>query len=142
MIPTSIRGSASRQLGGQWWENIQISVTSDVTAAEAYFGSDFTTSSVVLVPKINSADEITLFQNVPNPFKGQTTVSFYMPLADNVTLKLHDMTGRLVTSRNIKAVKGLNEVLFTKDQLVPSGVIYYTLTSGDFTVTKNMIIID
>ncbi len=119
-----------------------ISVTSDVTAAEAYFGSDFTTSSVVLVPKINSADEITLFQNVPNPFKGQTTVSFYMPLADNVTLKLHDMTGRLVTSRNIKAVKGLNEVLFTKDQLVPSGVIYYTLTSGDFTVTKNMIIID
>ncbi len=119
-----------------------VAITSDVTPAESYLGSDYTTSKVVLMPRSNVQDDIALYQNVPNPFKGQTTVSFYMPNAADVVLNLHDLTGRLVTSKSITALKGMNEVLFTKDQLVPSGVMYYTLTCGDYTATKKMIIIE
>ncbi|HMR88442.1 MAG TPA: HYR domain-containing protein [Saprospiraceae bacterium] len=119
-----------------------VAITSDVTPAEAYFGSDYTTSKVVLMPRSSIQEDITLYQNVPNPFKGQTTVSFYMPNAADVVLNLHDLTGRLMTSKSITALKGMNEVLFTKDQLVPSGVMYYTLTCGDYTATKKMIIIE
>lgn len=119
-----------------------VAITSDVTPAESYLGSDYTTSKVVLVQRSNVQDDIALYQNVPNPFKGQTTVSFYMPNAADVVINLHDLTGRLVTSKSIAALKGMNEVLFTKDQLVPSGVMYYTLTCGDYTATKKMIIIE
>jgi len=36
----------------------------------------------------------------------------------------------------------LNSEIFTKDQLGVSGVLYYTLVSGDFTATKKMIIVE
>ena len=85
---------------------------------------------------------IELYQNEPNPFKGQTTVSFMMPEAGAATLTVYDMTGKQVVVRNISAVKGLNSEVFTKDQIGVSGVMYYTLESGDFTATKKMIIVE
>ncbi|MBL0101774.1 MAG: T9SS type A sorting domain-containing protein [Saprospiraceae bacterium] len=81
-------------------------------------------------------------QNEPNPFKGQTTVSFVMPEAATATLSVYDVTGKVVTVRNIDANKGLNSEIFTREQLGATGVLYYTLKSGDFTATKKMIIIE
>jgi hypothetical protein len=52
------------------------------------------------------------------------------------------MTGKIVVVRNIAATKGLNSEVFTKEQLGVSGVMYYTLESGDFTATKKMIIVE
>ncbi|MCC7443214.1 MAG: T9SS type A sorting domain-containing protein, partial [Saprospiraceae bacterium] len=62
--------------------------------------------------------------------------------AGAATLSVYDMTGKLVVTRSISAVKGLNSEVFTKDQLGVSGVMYYTLESGDFTATKKMIIVE
>ncbi|MFZ1526487.1 MAG: T9SS type A sorting domain-containing protein, partial [Saprospiraceae bacterium] len=88
------------------------------------------------------ATAISLMQNEPNPFKGQTTVSFMMPDAAAATLSVYDVTGKVVSVRNINANKGLNSEVFTREQLGASGVMYYTLKSGDFTATKKMIIIE
>ncbi|KXK38825.1 MAG: hypothetical protein UZ09_BCD002001198 [Bacteroidetes bacterium OLB9] len=36
----------------------------------------------------------------------------------------------------------MNSEVFTKAQLGVSGVLYYTLESGDYTATKKMIIVE
>ena len=118
-----------------------ISLNSEVTRAESY-NSDLKVGKVSLGVRTAPVAGIELFQNEPNPFKGMTTVSFEMPEAATATLSVHDVTGKVVTVRNINAIKGLNSEIFTKDQLGVSGVLYYTLVSGDFTATKKMIIVE
>jgi hypothetical protein len=118
-----------------------ISLTSEVTKAESY-NSDLKVGNVSLSVRTAPVASIELFQNEPNPFKGQTTVNFNMPVAATATLSVYDVTGKVVTVRNIDAVKGLNSEVFTKEQLGVSGVLYYTLVSGDFTATKKMIIVE
>jgi subtilisin-like proprotein convertase family protein len=120
-----------------------MTLNSDVTATESYVGADLTVGKVSLnVRTADVAEAIELFQNEPNPFKGQTTVSFHMPSAAKASLSIYDVTGKLVTVRNIDAVKGYNSEIFTTAQLGTSGVLYYTLVSGDFTATKKMIIVE
>ncbi|MBK6497470.1 MAG: T9SS type A sorting domain-containing protein [Saprospiraceae bacterium] len=117
-----------------------LTLSSDITKGEYYTG-DMNVGKVSL--RIDKAEAgIELFQNEPNPFKGMTTVSFEMPQAAKATLSVYDVTGKVVTVRNIDAIKGLNSEVFTKDQLGVSGVLYYTLVSGDFTATKKMIIVE
>jgi hypothetical protein len=118
-----------------------ITLNSAVTKAESY-NSDLKVGSVSLSVRTAAVASIELFQNEPNPFRGQTTVSFEMPESGAATLSVYDMTGKLVVVRNIDATKGLNSEVFTKEQLGVSGVMYYTLESGDFTATKKMIIVE
>jgi hypothetical protein len=118
-----------------------ITLNSAVTKSESY-NSDLKVGSVSLNVRTAAVASIELFQNEPNPFRGQTTVSFEMPEAGAATLSVYDMTGKVVVVRNIAATKGLNSEVFTKEQLGVSGVMYYTLESGDFTATKKMIIVE
>jgi subtilisin-like proprotein convertase family protein len=117
------------------------SLNSQITRAESY-NNDFKVGSISLSTRTMPSSEIVLFQNEPNPFKGLTTIRFEMPKAATATLSVYDVTGKLITVRNIDAIKGMNSEIFTKDQLGISGTLYYTLVSGDFTATKKMIVVE
>ncbi len=115
-----------------------ITVSSRVTAAEAY-NSDLEVMSVTFGDEDSS---FALYQNEPNPFDNTTAIGFVLPSAGNATLSVYDVTGRLVMNVNTPGVKGLNTINVTKAELGTTGVLYYTLESGDFTATKKMIIIE
>ena len=84
-----------------------------------------------------------LFQNYPNPFNPSTIISYQLPKAGNVTLKVFDVLGREVTTlvdeyRNA----GSYDVEFRIENLeLSSGVYFYQLKAGDFVQTKKMILI-
>jgi subtilisin-like proprotein convertase family protein len=118
-----------------------ININSSVTKAESY-NSDLNVGNVKLDVRTAPVAGIELFQNEPNPFRGQTTVSFVMPSSAKATLSVFDVTGKVVAVRVVDAVKGLNSEIFTREQLGATGVLYYTLESGDFTATKKMIIVE
>jgi len=118
-----------------------IAINSSVTKAESY-DANLNVGNVSLEFRTGVVAGIELFQNEPNPFRGQTTVNFMMPAAAKTTLSVFDVTGKVVAVRNIDAVKGLNSEIFTREQLGATGVLYYTLESGDFTATKKMIIVE
>jgi len=65
-----------------------------------------------------------------------------MPSAAKVSLRVYDAVGKQIVVRNINAEKGMNSETFTSTELGVSGVLFYTLESGDFTATKKMIIIE
>jgi hypothetical protein len=77
-----------------------------------------------------------LYQNTPNPFVGETQIGFNLPEASDVTITINDVTGKTLKVIRGEFAKGYNNVNVND---LPSGVMYYTLESGDFTATLKMI---
>ncbi|MEM9547419.1 MAG: proprotein convertase P-domain-containing protein [Bacteroidota bacterium] len=121
-----------------------IDITSKVTGAEAYVGESLELRDVTISTrgKIAEVSSNALFQNEPNPFNGPTVIGFNLAEAGAATITVFDVDGRMVTKRNIDGAKGYNTVNFESNQLGVSGVLYYTLESGEFSATKKMIIIE
>jgi len=93
----------------------------------------------------------TLEQSYPNPFNPTTTIRFTIPENGIVTLKVFDALGNEVaTLVNEEKPAGEYEVEFSAKggsasggnaYSLPSGVYFYTLSSGNFFSTKKMILL-
>ena len=95
--------------------------------------------SPVLEVAISSPQKYSLSQNYPNPFNPSTTIAFYLPAANRVSLKIYDLRGKQVASLlNGRLNVGAHSVQWQAENL-PSGIYYYTLKSGSFLETKKMI---
>jgi hypothetical protein len=86
-------------------------------------------------------DNFYLSQNYPNPFIIRTKISFTLPKASRVSLKVYDISGRLVTTLadGIQNA-GTYEVTFDGSGF-SSGVYIYRLQASEFTETKKMVLI-
>jgi hypothetical protein len=87
-------------------------------------------------------DNFKLEQNYPNPFNPTTAIRFALPKSNNVTLKIYNVSGQLVSVlvNNEFVTAGINEVKFDASNLA-SGIYFYTLQAGDFKDTKKMMLI-
>jgi hypothetical protein len=87
-----------------------------------------------------------LAQNYPNPFNPTTTIKFSIAKTGNVSIKIYDMTGRLVkTIINQNMTPGKYDVKWTStndnNQFVASGVYFYRIETSEFTDTKKMVLV-
>ncbi len=109
--------------------------------------------SYIDLPLVNASNEVTdnnetnspytfsLGQNYPNPFNPVTTINYSIPQKGMVTVKVFDVTGKLVkTLVNETIEAGSNSVVFDASSLA-SGVYFYNIVSGGFTDTKKMILV-
>jgi len=81
-----------------------------------------------------------LDQNYPNPFNPSTTISFSLPHASDVSLKVFNLLGEEVaTLVNGNQAAGPHEVQFNAAGLA-SGVYFYKIVSGDFSQVKKMVL--
>ncbi|MFN7117755.1 MAG: cohesin domain-containing protein, partial [Saprospiraceae bacterium] len=118
-----------------------LSVSSYYTAAEAYDQEgELLNVGIQFSNGVIAGGEFALLQNVPNPFKGRTEIGFHLPFAGDATLTLTDMTGKTIKQIRGNYVKGFNQILLNAAEL-PSGVLFYTLQSGPYIATRQMIII-
>ncbi len=82
-----------------------------------------------------------LDQNYPNPFNPSTTINYQIPSSGKVVIKVYDILGREVESLvNENKIAGKYSVTFNADKLA-SGVYLYRLQSGNYFVTKKMILL-
>jgi len=82
-----------------------------------------------------------LSQNYPNPFNPMTKISFAIPKAGFVSLKVYDLLGREVSNLiNEEKQAGNYSIDFNSGNLT-SGVYFYKMQSGSFTETKKMLLI-
>ena len=98
-----------------------------------------------LIPK-----ETALLVNYPNPFNPETWIPYQLAKSASITISIHSADGTLVRrltlgnrsagiyqSRSRAAYwDGRNEI----GESVASGVYFYTLSAGDFTATRKMLI--
>lgn len=82
-----------------------------------------------------------LSQNYPNPFNAVTKIKFELPKDEFVTIKVYDVTGRLINtivSRNYTA--GRYEITFDARSFA-SGVYFYRFESSGLKEVKKMVLI-
>lgn len=95
-------------------------------------------------------DRTALLTNYPNPFNPETWIPYQLTDAADVTVTIYDVRGVMVRrvavghqpagfyteSRRAAYWDGRN----TLGERVASGLYFYTLTAGDFTATRKMLI--
>ena len=96
-------------------------------------------------------DTTALLPNYPNPFNPETWLPYQLATPAEVTLSIYSVDGRLVRTLNIghqsagvyrskhRAVywDGRNHI----GEKVAGGVYFYTLTAGNFTATRKLLVI-
>ena len=96
-------------------------------------------------------EETALLANYPNPFNPETWIPYQLAAPAEVTLTIYDMNGGVVRRLAVghqaagmyqsrsRAVywDGRNQL----GESVASGLYFYTLTAGDFTATRRMLIL-
>jgi hypothetical protein len=89
----------------------------------------------------NRIDGYTLSQNYPNPFNPSTTLNFSIPVASNVQLNVYNLLGQKVaTLIDGPRLAGQHQVRFDARNLA-SGVYFYQIQAGDFTMQRKMTLI-
>ena len=95
-------------------------------------------------------EKTALLANYPNPFNPETWIPYHLAQESDVRIRIHTVSGTLVRTLDLghqpagvyqqrsRAAywNGKNEV----GESVASGVYFYTLTAGDFTATRKMLI--
>ena len=119
-----------------------IKVSSSVTVAKAYRAND--DAMEVDVNWIGD-DELSVFrlmQNTPNPWDEQTTIGFHLPKEGETTLRVLDLTGRVVWEMKDQFSAGYNQVSIQKSDIGTAGIWYYEVQSGAYYGSRKMIIIE
>jgi hypothetical protein len=81
-----------------------------------------------------------LEQNAPNPFGPRTTIAFALPQPEHVTVRLYDVTGRLVRTLVDESVAaGYHHAVFDGRGLA-SGIYYFRMTAGDYDKTRSLVL--
>ena len=107
-----------------------------------------TFSDPVMVDVLTSVGEektpssYALLQNYPNPFNPSTKIDFALKSAGFATLTVYNLLGQEV-ARLVNGIMpaGRHSVEFNpKAGGIPSGMYFYSLTSGPFSETRKMVI--
>lgn len=78
-------------------------------------------------------------QNYPNPVLGGTQISFTVPTADNVSFRVTNLLGAVVSEQNIAAQQGKNSIQIQSGTYA-TGMYMYSITYNGTTITKRMVI--
>ena len=99
-----------------------------------------------LIPK-----ETVLLANYPNPFNPETWIPYQLAESAEVILTIYDMNGQLVRRLSVGhqaagIYKNRSRAMYWdgRNQLgefVASGLYFYTLTAGEFSATRRMLIL-
>ena len=94
--------------------------------------------------------ETVLLANYPNPFNPETWIPYQLSAAAEVTVTLHSSDGKLVRTLELGqmpagAYSDKDRAAYwdgqnAQGEPVASGVYFYTLTAGDFSATRKMVI--
>ena len=122
-----------------------LKISSRYTQAEAYNSADELMDVALSFENgrhLHLQDAFHLEQNQPNPFQGQTMIGFILPKAAQATLSIQDVTGKTLKLIRGDYHKGYNQIQLNSSDLPLTGVLYYTLKTGEFTATKKMVVIE
>ena len=88
-----------------------------------------------------TATDYALYQNYPNPFNPVTTIKFQIPVNTYLSVKIYDMTGRMVDMiASGYYQKGSYELKWNAGDFA-SGIYFYRLEAGVVNLTQKMVLI-
>jgi hypothetical protein len=95
----------------------------------------------IVVSKETIPHSVLLNQNFPNPFNPKTLISWEMDAPNKVILAVYNMQGQLIENLvNGEKNAGYHSMDWNAESN-PSGIYFYTLTIGNETFKKKMILL-
>ncbi|MCK4421322.1 T9SS type A sorting domain-containing protein, partial [candidate division WOR-3 bacterium] len=87
-----------------------------------------------------------LYQNTPNPFNSETSISYSVVAKERIQLKIYDIAGRMVRTLvdNIQNPGYYNihwDGKTNNHKKLASGIYFYRIVIGDFNSSKKMILL-
>lgn len=116
---------------GFWYPEISTGITEDMG------------SEIINIEPITTK----LYRANPNPFNVQTTIRYSLAKKCKVSLLIHDITGRLITTlvneEKEAGVYNINwNVKNTQPRQLAAGIYFYTLRTKDYNKTNKIILTD
>lgn len=143
------KGTSSETQNYQFWDaqGLKNSSGSEIQYRLKQLDNDgsFAFSKVVQV-QVNAPRQYQLFRNYPNPFNPETTISFSLPQASFVSLKIYNVNGSVLkTLTNAYQTAGVHKVKWDgtteNGQKLSSGIYFYKLKAGSFSQIKKLILV-
>ncbi|MFO7447859.1 MAG: T9SS type A sorting domain-containing protein [Ignavibacteriaceae bacterium] len=128
-----------------WWANFICNSTAGWSTGSAYgliYEWKETYSGAVSVEDNEILPgNYSLLQNYPNPFNPTTSIEYYLPKSEFVTLRVTNMLGQEISTLvNATQNAGKHSVNFNAENLT-SGIYFYTIEAGSFSQTNKMMIV-
>ena len=87
-----------------------------------------------------------LDQNFPNPFYPSTTIQYSIPFSSQVELNIYDMKGRLIKTDSVEhPAAGVYSLNWNGTDMagrsVPSGMYIFQIISGEFNMSRKMVLL-
>lgn len=97
-------------------------------------------------PRTIMPTSFSLGQNYPNPCNLQTMISYQLPHAGAVTIRIYNIAGQMVrTLVDETRAAGYHSVIWDgrndEGQEVGSGIYFYQMTTGDFSASRKMVLL-
>ncbi len=87
-------------------------------------------------------EELTLLQNMPNPWVDKTLVDFYSPKDQGVELIVRNVDGKVLYSKNVDSQKGWNSEMLFSENINSNGVLIIEINDGYSSVNKRTILLN
>jgi hypothetical protein len=97
-------------------------------------------TEVVGIQDKNEGSGYVLHHTYPNPSNEFTNVTFEIPVASNVTLRVTDLSGRVVFENNINNMMPGKHTLPLNTEMLDNGVYMFTLNANGWTSSKPMVV--
>jgi hypothetical protein len=115
------------------------SATADPVTVSYITGIEFPSLLPVGVNNGINAQNFSVAQNQPNPFSGTTTIEINSPKVAPVMVEVTNIMGQTVYTMDAGTINGTMNIELNANDL-ESGVYFYTVTIGDSSVSKKMIV--
>jgi len=105
------------------------------------YSVDYYFIEIVNTVGIDDVDDLTfsISQNIPNPVKNYTTISYNMPNYGNVSVQIRNILGEMVINDVISAQEGKNTYRIDATNL-SNGLYFYQFSLDNKVVTKKFIV--
>jgi hypothetical protein len=125
---------ASYETGGEGYQANALIMLSELTGKP---------SETVAKTANGKPQSFSLGQNFPNPFNPETTITFELPAASKVTLQIYNALGQEIrTLTDSMFQPGVHRMVWDgkndSGAQVTSGVYFYTIRAGSFSLTRKM----
>ncbi len=82
---------------------------------------------------------MSMSQNIPNPAKGKTSVTYIVPEDGKVMFNIMTVTGQILYIEEVSAMAGANRIEFNTESMA-SGIYFYSMTFNGQRIVKKMTI--
>jgi hypothetical protein len=98
-------------------------------------------STISGAPVVKAPGGYALFQNYPNPFNPTTIISYQIPEASEVEIKIIDALGREVANlADTVMPAGHHEIPFNAGNL-PGGIYFCRFKAGSYLETRKLVLL-